>query len=318
MNQFLRWSGLLLLALNTPLGVSSAAEPSGPKLVKLPIASSSFMENTPIVWNGRPLLVLNHRDDTKNKTDGYVASMYCMIKDLTTGEKVARLAEGHSFVSALVDGRRLHVFASQGTNHDWFGDIHHFWSDDLKTWQQEPAIVRRPGEHLFNSSVCRDEQGYLMAYESNQPVTFCFRFARSKDLSHWETVPGLTFTGENHEYSACPVIRCFAPYYYVIYLHAAIPGHNGWVSYVARSKDLETWELSPLNPILETPPGEGVNASDVDLFEWDGGTYLYYATGDQQTWSSLRVAHYAGSTREMFERWFPDGQPPSRASAKQE
>ena len=39
-----------------------------------------------------------------------------------------------------------------------------------------------------------------MAYESNKPVSFCFKFARSDDLAHWEKLPGLTFTGVNNEY----------------------------------------------------------------------------------------------------------------------
>ena len=34
-----------------------------------------------------------------------------------------------------------------------------------------------------------------MAYESNKPVQFCFKFARSTDLSQWEKLPGLVFTG---------------------------------------------------------------------------------------------------------------------------
>ena len=40
------------------------------------------MENTPVVFDGRPLLVLNHRDDTKNNTDGYTKSMYLYVLDL--------------------------------------------------------------------------------------------------------------------------------------------------------------------------------------------------------------------------------------------
>jgi hypothetical protein len=318
MHQHLRFLVLSTVIWGGALGMATAAEPEGPKLVKLPAVFSGIMENTPIIYNGRPMLVLNHRDDTKNKTDGYVASMYCYLKDLATGNEIARFGEGYSFVNAFVDGKRLHVFASQGSNHDWFQSINHFWSDDLKTWKKEPAIAKQGDEHLFNCSVCRDPQGYLMAYESSKPVMFCFRFARSKDLAQWKKIPGLLFTGEKREYSACPVVRYFAPYYYVIYLHAAIPGHNGWVSYVARSKNLETWDLSPMNPILEAASDEGVNASDVDLFELDGHTYLYYATGDQQTWSSLRVAMYAGPMKELFEKWFPEGKTFVQVNAKQE
>ena len=93
-----------------------------------------------------------------------------------------RFGEGYSFVNAFVNGPELHVFASEGTNRDWFQSIYHFSSTDLKTWKRELAIPQEGDEHLFNCSVCRDDQGYLMAYESNEPVQFCFKFARSKDL----------------------------------------------------------------------------------------------------------------------------------------
>jgi hypothetical protein len=155
-----------------------------------------------------------------------------------------------------------------------------------------------------------------MAYESNDPVAFCFKFARSKDLQSWEKVPGLVFRGTGNEYSACPVIRYVKPYYYVIYLHAAIPGHRGWVSFLARSNDLATWELSPKNPILEAGEGEGINNSDVDLIELDGQTQVYYCTGDQQTWGDLKRAVYPGPMADFFRSYFPDGATPIRVDAR--
>ena len=115
------------------------------------------------------------------------------------------------------------------------------------------------------------------------------------------------FHGIIFAYSACPALRYFAPYYYVIYLHAPIPGRNGHISFLARSKDLKTWQLSPKNPILEAGEGEGSNNSDVDLIELDGKTYLYYATGDQQTWGGVRVAMYPGPMKEFYESRFPEG-----------
>ena len=299
--------GLVLLA-GAWLGDAARAEKPKVPLIKLPVTFGAAMENTPFVFGNRPLLALNYRDDTKNKTEGYKASMYLFIRDLCTGQEVARFGEGHSFVSAFVNGPQLNVFASEGTNHDWFQSIYRFTSADLKTWKRELAIPQEGGEHLFNCSLCRDGQGFLMAYESNLPVGFCLKFARSRDLAKWEKLPGLVFAGVGgKEYSACPAIRYFAPYYYVIYLHAAIQGHNGWVSFLARSKDLLAWELSPLNPILEAGPGEGINNSDVDLFEWEGNTYVYYATGDQATWGSVRVAMHAGPVRQFFESCFPAG-----------
>jgi len=285
-------------------------------LTKLPFAVPRAMENTPVIFDGRPLLVLNRRDDTQNGTDGYVKSMHLYLLDPATGDELARFAEGHSFANAFVDGPRLHVFASEGTNRDWFQSLDHFSTSDLKTWRREPAIAQEGDEHLFNASVCRDEKGFLMAYESNRPVQFCFKFARSTDLSHWEKLPGLVFTGVNHEYSACPVIRYIRPYYYVIYTHAPIAGHTGYVSFLARSKDLAAWELSPFNPILEAGPGEGINNSDVDLFELEGKTYVTYATGDQATWGAMRMALYDGPMQAFFTAHFPPAVPTIKAGAR--
>lgn len=258
----IRCVGWMALALWMVALSGRAALPEGLKapLFKLPVTLGSAMENTPFVFNGQTLLALNYRDDTKVNTDAYKASMYLMIRDLSTGKEVARFGEGHSFVNAFVDGQALHIFATEGSDRDWFQSIYHFTSTDLKTWKRELAIAREDDERLFNCSVCRDDQGYLMAYESNLPVQFCFKFARSKDLA--------------------------------------------------------TWELSPMNPILAAGPGEGCNNSDVDLFEWEGNTYFYYATGDQSTWGSVRMAMYIGSMRQFFESCFPDGTATASVTAK--
>ena len=298
---------------------SASSKPERPRLVKIPMSLGPLaMENTPIHFKGRPILVLNYRDDTKNNTEGYKRSMYLYLRDLATGQELGRFAEGHSFANAFVNDDALHVFASEGTNRDWFQSLYCFSTTNLTNWTRQLAIPQEKGEHLFNASVCKDQQGYLMAYESDKPVQFCFKFARSENLREWKKIEGLVYTGTGGEYSACPVIRYFAPYYYVIYLHAAIPGHRGWVSFLARSKDLASWELSPFNPILEAGPGEGVNNSDVDLFEHEGATYLFYATGDQQTWGTVRVAYYPGPMSEFFIRHFPENVPVIRVSARTE
>lgn len=293
---------------------SIAAEKGQRKLMKLPEKiGQNVMESTPLAYRGKLLMFHSHRVDVP-KPD--LSKMYLFLEDPATGKELARFGERHSLGSALVVGDTIHVFAAYHSDNDWFHDIHHFWSSDLKHWQREPAILRE-GEHLLNSSVCRDEQGYLMACESDKPVAFCFKFARSADLRTWEKIPGLAFTGQKREYSACPVIRYFKPYYYVIYLHAAISGHNGWVSFLARSKDLATWQLSPANPILEAGEGEGCNNSDVDLIEIDGKTYVYYCTGDQKTWGDLKRAVYAGPMAEFFESYFPAGAKTIEVSARE-
>jgi hypothetical protein len=303
-------------------GVASfSQQDKRPVLTKLPFAFSDTgrtpMENTPVIFNSRMLLIANNRPggaDAKGK------DAYLYIDDLQTGKEVARFGQGRSFVSAYVNGNELNVFALEFTD---FGrvmnssGIDRLTTTDLKNWRTEKVILPEGDEHLFNSSVCCDDKGYLMAYESDKPVQFCFKFARSKDLSKWEKIKELVFTGEKHEYSACPVIRYFKPYYYVIYLHAPVKGHNGWISCLARSKDLETWDLSPFNPILEAESGEGKNNSDVDILEYKDKTYLFYATGDQESWGTIRVAMYDGSAVRFFESCFPESTSIRKVSAKQ-
>ena len=84
----------------------------------------------------------------------------------------------------------------------------------------------------------------------------------------------------------------------------------------ARSQDLASWELSPFNPILEASAGEGINNSDVDLFEYEGNTYLFYATGDQATWGAVRVVQYAGPMNEFFAGHFPADLPTIKLTAR--
>ncbi|MCX6914954.1 MAG: hypothetical protein NT167_18200, partial [Verrucomicrobia bacterium] len=76
-------------------------------------------------------------------------------------------------------------------------------------------------------------------------------------------------------------------------------------TYIARSKDLVSWELSGANPVL-TPQAldDGINTSDVDLAEVDGKTWLYYTVSDQRTWMNIKRAVYNGSMARFLESWF--------------
>ena len=303
------------------------AAPENPPLIKLPFCFSGMrMENTPVVYGSRHLLVQNQRS---NKPGEEQDKCYLFIEDLTTGAEVARFGTGFSFVSALVNGNEMNVFATVNTSKEWTKDIYRFWSTDLKTWKQEIVIARDGDEHLFNCSVCRDDQGYIMAYESNKPVAWSFRFARSKDLAKWEKIRDIEFSDlAEKSYCACPAIRYFAPYYYVIYSIARNKGVGTRYLYqrpetmyavtVARSKDLVDWEVSPTKyPMLDPVAGEGINNSDADLFEVAGRTYVCYATGDQATWGTIRVAMYDGPMKKMLGSYFPNGVPTVKFDARQ-
>jgi hypothetical protein len=98
------WPADLFAQIAPPrVGPPSSADHSQPKLTKLPFALPKAMENTPVVFDGQPLHVLNYRDDSKNNTDGYSKSMYLYILDLNTGNEVCRFGEGHSFAKQRND-----------------------------------------------------------------------------------------------------------------------------------------------------------------------------------------------------------------------
>jgi hypothetical protein len=52
------------------------------------------------------------------------------------------------------------------------------------------------------------------------------------------------------------------------------------------------------------------------LFEWEGNTYLFYATGDQAAWGAVRTAQFAGHIGEFFAAHFPPGLPTVRVTAR--
>ncbi len=314
--------GLVLAAgKDVPANPYAVADPP---LVKIPFAfPGPRMENTPVVYQGRPLLVQNVRGNTKAN------EFYLFVQDMRTGDEVTRFGQTFSFVSAFVNGDELDVFATENTDNDWTHDIYRFWTTDLKEWHKQLAIARQTNEHLFNASVCKDDKGYVMAYEQNVPVQWSFRFARSNDLSTWTNVEGVRFADvTEHSACACPAIRYFAPYYYVLYGAFRGQGPTNWyeyqlpetkyITFLARSKDLATWELSPTkHPMLDPTLGEGVNNTDADLFEWEGKTYVFYATGDQQTWGTIRVATYPGPMKQFFECYFPEDVPKIVFDARQ-
>ena len=98
----------------------------------------------------------------------------------------------------------------------------------------------------------------------------------------------------------------------MLYLEHRSPRHQ-FETYIARSSNLREWHLSSANPVLRPLDlTEGVNASDPELVEWQGRTYLYYAAGDQLTWMNIKRTVYNESQHTFLERWFSTPGIPTR------
>jgi hypothetical protein len=232
--------------------------------------SSNAMETTPINFNGQHLLFQSIRSTVQSPSGEYL-----QLVNMQTGQVMSQFGANFSFGSAYVNGNEINVFATKLEPGEWTGDIYRFTSTDGINWTAPSLVIAREnGEYLFNSSVTLGPQGYVMAYESNQPIQFDYKFARSDDLATWTKLNVPVFAGPNgNEYSACPALRYSNGYYYSLYLHAT---GSGWDTYIARSADLLAWEYSDQNPVLTASAGEGNNNSDADLFEFGGKTYVYY------------------------------------------
>lgn len=255
-------------------------------------------EISPVIWKGR----LCQMECIRPGSGGTKADYYLVVKDAESDRELARFGEGYSLASAFVYNDTFYAFASRYENNNW-NDVTAFKSTDLKNWESK-IVVQQENENLFNSSVCEGPDGFIMAYESSDPnyPAFTIKFAVSKDLINWTKLPEAIFGTDR--YTACPCVRYANGYYYVLYLENRSPRHY-FETYITRSKDLKTWERSSANPILVPHEiDDGINASDPDLVEFQGKTYLYYAVGDQLTWMNIKRGIYPGTMAEYLESWY--------------
>lgn len=286
-----------------PIDVFSSIAPPSPKRTEMLPASSELIrkdlcEISPVIWDNR----LVHMECIRPGSGGSIEDYYLIIKDASSGEELSRFAIGHGLACAHVHDGVFYAFASRWENGTW-NDVTMFKSSNLKDWTQK-IVVEQENESLFNSSVCQGPDGFVIAYESNDPTypAFTTKFARSNDLESWTKIPEAGF-GTNR-YTACPCIRYVAPYYYMLYLENRSPRHY-YETYVTRSKDLISWELSSANPVIRPAElDDGINASDPDIVEYEGKTWLYYSVGDQLTWMNIKRKVLPMSEKEFFEQFY--------------
>ncbi|HOJ59529.1 MAG TPA: hypothetical protein PK878_04525 [bacterium] len=259
---------------------------------------NEYCEISPLEWQGQLCLLECIRPAAEGEQNQY----YLRIREADTGKILARFGEGYSLACAFVQDSTVYVYASRWGEGNRWNDVNLLMSSDLQNWQSR-VVIQQENEHLFNSSVCATDQGYVMAYESDDPqyTPFSVKFAVSRDLVNWSKVPDAVFLKDR--YAACPCIRYAGGYYYLLYLEHRAPRWY-FETYLARSKDLYEWEWSAANPVLRPDWNEGINASDPDIIEYRGNTYLYYCIADQLTWAKIKRAMYPGPLREFFEGYF--------------
>ncbi|MFA6241151.1 MAG: hypothetical protein WC655_09490, partial [Candidatus Hydrogenedentales bacterium] len=285
------------------------AEPQPPKIEKLGTIDCDMVETTPVVFKGKLYRFEYVRGFYyKPNTTG---DSYFRFVDTATGDYTPGFAKGFDLGSAYAEGDTMYAFGVD----NWGGSkLSVFWSKDLATWESK-VILELPGWEIFNNSVCKGPDGYVMAFEIGAPPEetgsgFTSRFARSKDLMNWELTPA-ECVHRKDRYSACPAIHFLDGLYYMVYLE----GHtNAYEPHITRSKDLITWEDSPFQPIMRHSEEDkqianpklteeqrqyiagarNKNNSDFDFCEFNGKTVINYSWGNQEGKEFLAQARYDG------------------------
>ena len=264
-------------------------------------------ECTPFVWKGRLMLLENFWGGF-----GGMKGPCAVVQDYFTQEPTAPVGgDGCRFFSAYCENDRVYVFGTLDNQ------VYCYTSEDLCGWRRTPVLEMPDMFELFNTSVCKGDGKYVMAIECawagqskgldnevGNPYIGKFYtefFAESQDLESWKLYP-LERSYTTERYCACPALRFCEGYYYMICLEE-LPCTR-YAPYMYRTRDFETWEIGLYNPILmpseedrRIKPGAHIpediaalnashvdtNNSDVDLCEFEGKTYLVYATGNQGT-----------------------------------
>ncbi len=292
-----------------------------PLIRKLGTIDCDLVETTPVIFRDRLYRFEYVRTGYAGNTTG---DSYFRFVDHVTGALSAGLAHGYHLGNVFVEDDVLFV---TGTN-IWDGErVDLFVSDDMENWQTRPAL-NLPGWGIFNTSMCRAEDEYVLMFEVGKPpevagVPFTARFATSRDLRTWTLTPA-ECTYSKDRYTAPHALRYLDGYYYNFYLEA-LPGPE-YEQCVVRSRDLITWEASPLNPVLAASEEDkaiandrltaaererisgalDINNSDIDFCDFEGRTAITYSWGNQRGTEFLAEAIYDGPVESFLRGFFED------------
>ena len=294
-----------------------------PRIRKLGTIDLDLVETTPVVFRDELYRFEYVRDRYRANGTG---DSYFRFVHHDSREPGKPFAQGYHLGNVLADRDTLFVTATNM----WDGErVDIFASQDMERWERWNALDL-PGYGLFNTSLCRAEDKYVLMFEVGKPaavagVRFTARFATSPDMRQWSLTPR-ECTYSKDRYTAPHCLRYLDGYYYNFYLEAV---HGAYEQYVVRSTDLVDWQSSPLNPVLQasdedrqianpnlTPEQRervrdavNINNSDIDFCEFQGEVVINYSWGNQQGVEHLAEARFDGTLAEFLTGWFPVGEP---------
>jgi alpha-L-fucosidase len=295
---------------------------------KNPIIHARRMEDvrtevTPFVFKGRLYRLENMMrfGDFEGKEPPYrYHEDGFRIHDVAADQIISIPLLNHYFAIAYVWDDRVYVVAGDYEDRPWWHIRHTVMisSDDLVTWTKPRVILEAAGdEHLFNYALCRAKGKFYLLYETNDRrwPAFTMRFCESDDLVTWRKLPENYIYGKD-KYTGGPALYYDEEedWFYILYVNAF--GENQYDNRIARSHDLMTWQDAPADRPIVSPdlqrvvdgkkwPGiKECSASDVEMCEFQGKTYLCWNNGNQQGASVGWEAVYDGPMKQFLRKFF--------------
>ena len=294
-------------------------------VIRTGTVDADVVEANPIVFNGRLYLVEYIRDSDGDRPayHGNTTGRSCFrFLDVAAQTYTPAFGHGLHMGCAMADNGKVYVTAVENWGASRFYVME---SSDLRHWSEPRVILEDPRWAGYNTSCCRADGRYVMVFELGKPkelvgVPFTMFFAESADMRHFRMLPEAVF-GRDF-YTGAPMLRYFDGWFYFFYLESRIlPG--GYVTCVARSRDLKNWEWSPRNPVMEANEDDrkidgrfsaeerelirtaaDINNSDMDMCEWNGKLFIVYSWGNQRGTEFLAAAEADGTERSFCESWF--------------
>lgn len=298
------------------------------ELKKLGTFDTDIVEANPIVFQGKLWMMEYIRDGSK--TNGRYHSpavnnsyfRFRDMEDMTTFS--APFGLGLHMGNAFVRDGKIIVTAVENWGAPRF---YLMTSEDMVHWTEPKVFLEGEGWEGYNTSLCWADDRYVVVFELGAPrelvkEPFTMFFAESKDLVNWSLVPGAS--GYRDVYTGGPMIRYFDGWFYWTYLDGSY--EHGFMTHIARSRDLKKWEHSYKNPVIRydeddrkvypkvqltadqqerIAKAEDINASDLDICDWQGKCCILYSWGNQRGKEFLALAEADCTEKEFCESFFP-------------
>lgn len=287
-------------------------------------------ETTPVVFKGRTWILEYIRDKAGSRRyrHNQTGKSYLRFRAYDDMKTVTpAFGVDLHLASAFSENGRMYVTATTAGNfYSWQGhSVVILESDDLEHWSEPRTVVANPDYHIYNTSIARADDRYVMVFELGAPKEkvgepFTMFFAESRDLRTWKEIDGAVF-GRTH-YTGSPLLRYFDGWFYFFYLGGSYA--DGFVMRVVRSRDLKNWTYSPktvlgygqedkqIHPradftdaeLVEIAAAKNINASDLDFTDTPDGLLITYSWGDQRGHEFIATAKAKTTQKEFCESFF--------------